>query len=290
MSLDPDTLEQAKNNPVKFLMSELQNRKTGYFLDGDDRPCLVIDNDPDKKLQPLVDDAGRPSIRVRAFLRSVFRYITDETLHLGDSDIRLMVDYLVEEAFKGGRKIVRTQPAKEGDYNFLGILVFANLLRPKESQEQGPGNLLLKEIVTDERSQPRITWDAQQRSLVAELRTADLWRAINSPQIECQVPADKATLLTAINFFSRRLGELEEQFHNVGLNVVVSHKDSGSWVTITRRDDFFLPDQTVLVCPDGKTSSASVPSSDGKSSHAKALESNDDNRIEVEAPNPVFVA
>ncbi len=39
----------------------------------------------------------------------------------------LLVDYLLEEAFRGGRKIVRTQPEKEGDYNFEAVIVFRQL-------------------------------------------------------------------------------------------------------------------------------------------------------------------
>src|ERR1019366_4312098 len=51
MAVDPKVLENAKNAPVNFLLGLLQNNKTGYFLDGDDHPCLEIEDDPDRKLR-----------------------------------------------------------------------------------------------------------------------------------------------------------------------------------------------------------------------------------------------
>jgi hypothetical protein len=283
--LDPVTLERIQKDPVNFLLKQLQEIKTGYYLDGDGHPCLEITSDPDNTLQRLVDDTGKPSLRTRSFLRSVFRYKTDEKLHIGTPELLLVVDYLVEEAFKGGRKIVRTDIAKEGDYNFEAVVVFANSLRPSDDQQKGLGNRLLDEILKGEKEQlqPKITRNREQHTLVADLRTADLWRAINSADIEIQVQADKATLFNAINFFSRRLGELEEQFRKVGLDVVVSHRELGSWVTITRRDQVFLPDQFILVtAADGNQPSASGTPSGLNTNAGKSLDVTDDNRIEVE--------
>ncbi len=284
----PDELKQAKDDPVNFLLGKIQEEgKTDYCLDGDDKPCLEIKDDPTQKLYRLVDDQGKSTPRTKSYVRSMFRYVTGEQLHLGNTELLLIVDYLVEEAYKGGRKTTRTEPAKDGDYNFEGVVVFANSLRGSDDPEKGLGNKLLEGILAGEkeqRLQPKITRNGEQHFLTAELRTADLWRAVNSRDIEIQVRADKKTLFNAINFFSRRLGELDEQFRKVGLEVHTFHRDSGSWVTITRHDQVFLPDNAILVTTDDNPSSASGPSSGSKLNDAKALERTDDNHIETESP------
>ncbi len=287
-SVTAEDLKLAKDDPVNFLFAKLQERATDYCLDGDDKPCLEIKDDPAQKLYRLMDDQGKPTQRIRAFLRGVYRYETGEQLHLGIAEMLLLIDYLLEEAFRGGRKMVRTEPKQEGDFNFESVVVFANSLRSAEDETKGLGNNLLAKIVgaADERLKPKITRNVEHQTLVAELRTSDLWRAVNSPEIAVQVQADKKTLFNAINFFSRRLAELADQFRKVGLEVVLSHRDSGSWVKITRQDQVFQPDQSILVTADGAGSSSSGPSSGTNINANKTLEQTDDNRIQVEAPKP----
>ncbi len=142
----------------------------------------------------------------------------------------------------------------------------------------------VKKPVTEAKFHPVLTSDAAGNTLTLVLRTADLWTLVNAREIEAQVLADKGTLCKALNYFSRRLDELEYQFRKVGLEVTVTHKETGSWTTLVRRDEVFLPDPTVLVRADGSTPSASGTSSGGNLLPAKGVQPTEDNQIAVDPP------
>ena len=127
---------------------------------------------------------------------------------------------------------------------------------------------------------PAIAVDKKADTLAVTLRTADLWKAVESKPIADAVQASKATLCSAINFFSRRLTELEVPFESVGLRLTFSHRESGSWVTIVRKNAVFQPDETVPTRTDGRSSSASVAPSGGKAQEYKGNPAADDQAIQ----------
>ncbi len=283
--------ENAEKDPVNFTLAEVQKQGTTFLLDGDLQPAMEIKDDPGQTLHRLLDGSGKPSLRARAYFRGVYRYATRERLHLGLADLHMLIDYAVEEAFKGGRRVARPMLEKQGDYNFEAVLAFANFLTDpaRPDAEKGLSNTILEAVAggAPENLRPTITVDRKAGTLTATLRTADLWRVADSQGITAHVTADKATLYRAVNFFSRRLAELELQFESVGLSVAVSHRDSGSWVTIVRRDAAFFPDATVLVATDGRGASASARPSAPKPRETKAVEPTDDNAVERDpAPTP----
>jgi hypothetical protein len=253
-------------------MTKLNGDKVQYFLDGEDRPCLRIPTDSFQQDWPL----RHP--RARAYLRNLYRYLSDEKDHLGNAELGVLLDYLSEEAYKGGRRDTSAVVKKEGDYNFEAVLVFANTWK---KPEMGTKQAAKEGSPT---SEPKLTYDEKSKTLTYEAMTADLWRAINDYAIEQQVRADKATLFRAINFFSRRLSELKDAFSRRGLDVTISHKADGSWVAIGRRDETFCPEPVVLA--DGRQSSASATPSAGKSNNGTNLDDHDGTRIAIEADTP----
>jgi hypothetical protein len=121
-------------------------------------------------------------------------------------------------------------------------------------------------------------------TLVYNAKTADLWTVINTPAIEVQVSrAGKDTLFRTINWFSRRLTELREAFRKEGIEVTVSRKEDGSWVTIVRHDDIFIAGP-VLVTPDDQAASSSGVPSGSNSRNRNKLEQTEATRIEIEQP------
>ena len=118
----------AKTDPVNFTPTEVQKQGTTFHLDGDNQPTMEIKDDPTQTLHRLLDAHGKPSLRARAYFRGVFRYATKESLHLGMPDLHLLVDYAVEEAYKGGRKAARLTVEKQGDSNYVGVVSSANFL------------------------------------------------------------------------------------------------------------------------------------------------------------------
>lgn len=280
-----DPVEDARKDPVNFLLGHLQEIGTSYWLDADDRPCLEIKDDPHRTLHRLFDDDGRLSLRGRSFLRNQYRYATRQKLHLGDKDLAMLADYLSEESYKGGRKQHRAEPGRASDYNFEAVVAFANLLRPHADSDTGLGRRILDRLrkdAGDEKLKPTLAADPEKGTLTLHLRTADLWRAVNNPDIGDLVNADKVGLFRAINSFSRRLAELAPEFRKVGLEVELTHKDTGSWTTVTRFDAEFRPDATEVPRTEARVSSSSDESSEIIGKQGKGLQKTDDNRIAVE--------
>src|ERR1043165_7997103 len=60
-------------NPVNLLLKRIEELGTDYFLDGEDHPCVRIKDDPFQKEWRIRDQAGKPSERIRAWLRAEFR-------------------------------------------------------------------------------------------------------------------------------------------------------------------------------------------------------------------------
>jgi hypothetical protein len=284
-------LADAKKDSVNFTLAEVQKQGTTFLLDGDLQPAMEIKDDPGQTLYRLLDGSGKPSLRARAYFRGVYRYATRERFHLGQPELHMLVDYAAEAAFKGGRRVARPTLEKQGDYNFEAVVAFANFLTdPAQARdEKGISNQLLEGLTAGVAAtlRPVIGADRTADTLTAILRTADLWKAVESDAIAAHVHASRATLYKAVNFFSRRLAELEVQFASVGLSVTVSHRDTGSWVTIVRKNAAFLPDATVLVRADDGRPSASAAPSAVKPQGNKAVEATDDNAIARDpAPTP----
>jgi hypothetical protein len=283
-----DQTEQPDQDPVNKLIAHLQKIGTEYFVDGDDAPCLRIKDDPLQQEYRLWEEDGEPTDRIRSWLRSQYRYLTQQQEHLRDADLKYALDYIAEDAYKEARTRTRTQVSKDGDYNFEAVLVLANSLGDPDANSKRPGNKLLDELVRDRDagSKPKIAYDAKTKTLTVEIRTADLWRAIDHKQTEVQVTtADKATLYKALNFFSRRLTELREQFRKEGLELTVDHRADGSWVRIVRHDAVFQPHEDVVVTPDDKGSSSSAGSSGGNSANPNKLDDHDGTRFEPNTAN-----
>jgi hypothetical protein len=274
-------------DPVNFLLGKVNEDRTDKCLDSDDQPCIRLAKDPTRRLYRLYDRDGKVSLRTRSYLRNLYRYHRP-TLHLSDKDLALAVDYVAEDAYQGGRDRTAAVVKKDGDYNFEAVCVFANsLTRPAEAP--GLGNRLLDgltRLAADDRLRHTLVAEPDGETLTLRLRTADLWAVVNSADIEAQVGADKGTLFKALNSFSRRLDNLGYEFRKVGLDVTVTHRETGSWTTLVRRDEVFCPDPTVLVRPDGPVPSASVLSSGDNALGGKGLQATDDNRI---ATDPVII-
>ncbi|WP_088257341.1 hypothetical protein [Fimbriiglobus ruber] len=272
-------------DPVNFLLGKVNEDRTDKCLDSEDQPCIRLAKDPNRQLYRLYDRDGKVSLRARSYLRNLYRYHRP-TLHLSDKDLALAVDYIAEDAYQGGRERTAAVVKKDGDYNFEAVCVFANSLT-RSGAAPGLGNRLLDAVArltTDDRLRHTLTVESDGATLTLKLRTADLWAVVNSSDIEAQVRADKGTLCKALNYFSRRLDDLGYQFRKVGLEVTVTHRDTGSWTTLVRRDDVFCPDPTVLVRPDGPVPSASALSSGDNMNGGKGLQATDDNCI---ATDPV---
>jgi hypothetical protein len=288
----PATKTPADLDPVNFLLEKVNEDHTTKCLDGEDQPCIRLAKDPTRRLYRLYDKDGKISLRVRSYLRNLYRYYR-KVLHLGNADLALAVDYIAEDAYQGGRERTLAVAKKDGDYNFEAVCVLANSLTGSGVAPAGLGNQLLdgvKKLTPEVKLHPVLTADAAGRSLTLVLRTADLWTVVNDRAIEAQVGADKGTLYKALNYFSRRLDELEYQFRKVGLEVTVAHKETGSWTTLVRRDEVFLPDPTVLVRADDRTPSASGAPSGGNLLPAKGVQPTEDNQIAVDPPVPTPAA
>lgn len=245
---------------TNLLLSELKKRGDEKFLDRNNQPCMRIVDDGLRQAWRMLNDRGKPSERMRAFLRRQYRLATNQTEHLDNGALERVLDDLVEDAFRGGSDSTCAEVDKKGDYNFEAVAVFAGTLT---------------------KASPAVSPDAKTRSLTYHARTADLWRDINDRKIEIQVMADKKTLRKAINFFSRRLSELRDEFRKEGLDVTITHKQDGSWVTIVRHDDVYHTGP-VLVVPDDGLSSSSDSSSGHKSKASNALERTEATSIETE--------
>jgi len=273
------------HDPVNKLLAHLKCINTEYYVDADDVPCLRIKDDPFQQEYRIWDEDRHPTDRIRSWLRSQYRYATKQEHHLSDADLKYALDYIAEDAYKEARTRTRTQVPKDGDYNFEGVLVLVNSLGDPAANPKRPGNKLLDEIAADRKeSRPKIVPDARADTLTVELRTADLWRAINHRQIEVQVTtAEKDTLYKALNFFSRRLTELKEQFRKEGLTLTLDHREDGSWVTIVRDNRVFQPAETVLVEPDDHASSASGEPSGSNPGNSKQLPKTEATKVEQES-------
>jgi hypothetical protein len=273
-------------DPVNFLLGKVNEDNTTKCLDSEDQPCLRLAKDPTRRLYRLYDKDGKVSLRVRSYLRNLYRYHRDKS-HLANAELALAVDYIAEDAYQGGRDRMLAVAKKDGDYNFEAVCVLANSLTGSGVAPVGLGNQLLdgvKKLTSEAKLHPVLTSDVAGSTLSLVLRTADLWTVVNAREIEAQVRADKGTLCKALNYFSRRLDELEYQFRKVGLEVTVAHKESGSWTTLVRRDEVFLPDPTVLVRADGSTPSASGAPSGGNLLSTKGVQPTDDNQIATDPP------
>lgn len=277
----PDPVTEA----VNFLILKVNEDLTNKCLDVEDQPCIELKKDAYRRLYRIYDKDNKPALRTRSYLRNLYRFKTDEKHHLSQQDLQLVIDYLAEDAYEGGRKQTSAVVSKEGDYNFEAVCVFVNSLTAPKAATTGLGNELLNDLAAKDpnsKTPHRLTHDEAKNRLTLELRTADLWYAVNSDKIAVQVRADKATLFKATNYFSRRLDELEDQFRKMGIDLTVSRKEIGSWTTIVRRDDVFQPDPTILVKPDDTQSSASVAPSVAKVAGVNSLDKSDD-PVTVEA-------
>ena len=275
-----------RNNPVKYTMALLNRIGTIFALDAAGRPCFRFRNDPDRKLHPIVDDRGRISLRFRSHARALYSYLTKQELLLDDKTLTFIMDECTEEAYKGGREKVDTKAEDQGDYNFEAPVVFAQMLNIDKS---GIGHDLLRAIADEPKCPPKFEYSDKNKVMSLELRTSDLWRILVRPEIERQVKSSKSTLYTAINFFSRRLGELEDRFRVVGLDVTVIHRDSGSWTHILRNDANGIADTTVLIATDDQripSSSSAAPSVVIRHGD-KGLQQTDATVIETEHPKTV---
>lgn len=252
-----DKLDQ---DPVSLLLTWLLRIAIELFLDNDDRPCVNLKDDPDRKVWHMRDEKGKPSERIKSYLRGQYRLATNKTKHLEDDHLKLTLDYLVDEAFKTGRKNIRAEVDRAGDYTFEAIVVFVGTLTPNS---------------------PCVTMDAKENTLVYRAKTNMLWAEINDHKIEVQVTADKKTLPKAINLFSRRVTELYEEYRKEGLDVTIGHKEDGSWVTIVRNDNLFHSGP-VLVVPDDQPPSSSGKPSETNSISSKDLEKTDGTDIGID--------
>ncbi len=253
---------QSDTDPVSLLLKEVKKTPARFGTDRMDRPVVWLKGNQGQQEYRLRDDNGKPTERARVCLRSLYHIATEGKRHLSNADLDLTLDYLAEEAFQGPSTVLRADTRHEDDYNFEAVIVLAATLT-KDS--------------------PGIIYDANRRTLTYKLKTADLWKAINDPKIEVQVMADKKTLCKAINFFSRRLREFREEFWKEGLELTVTHKEKGSWVTIVRHDDV-CPPGPVLIVPDDDSSSSSGSSSGQNPNNRNALERTEATDIETEQP------
>jgi hypothetical protein len=145
--LTPEQVEarhQAEKDSVGFLIAKVTVDNTTKCLDSEDQPCFRLSKDPTRRLHRLYGKDEKPSLRVRSYLRGLFHYLT--RFHLSNADLFLVVDYMAEDAFQGGRERLPAVVKKEGDYNFESLLVFANTLTVENAKQAGQGNMLLDQI------------------------------------------------------------------------------------------------------------------------------------------------
>lgn len=213
------------------LFTQLQEDRTEFFMNSKLEPTLLIPGDGFRQEWPA------DSQRVQDLLTTMYYELTASILK--STERELLLSLIREECRRGGRRLTEDEAAgTEQDVIVQGIVALVNAAAL--AKQAGEADI----------------------NPVFNGRTAILQKLLNGFQSDGVISAHEEIPIFT-NIFARKLNRLIPVLRGYGIEVVMEHKEDGSYVSVRKLDSFQpeMPRQQAEAEADGSAKEPSGESS-----------------------------